>query len=79
VFAVILTSGFWLLALPFYPRTCATCGREATEPSKLASALALPRMPTLRIDKLPLSGRILIALFFLLALFWLASVVRVAR
>jgi hypothetical protein len=25
-FAVLLTAGFWLLAIPFYPKRCITCG-----------------------------------------------------
>lgn len=28
-FAVIITGGLWLLALPFYPKRCAICGLEA--------------------------------------------------
>jgi hypothetical protein len=27
-FAVILTGGFWLLALPFYPKRCSVCGGD---------------------------------------------------
>lgn len=27
-FAVALTAGFWLLALPFYPQRCIICGEE---------------------------------------------------
>jgi hypothetical protein len=30
-FAVLLTAGFWLLALPFYPKRCITCGLRKTE------------------------------------------------
>ena len=30
-FAVLLTAGFWLLALPFYPKRCITCGLTKTE------------------------------------------------
>jgi len=28
-FAVIVTCGFWLLALPFYPRRCISCGNDS--------------------------------------------------
>lgn len=27
-FAVVLTGGLWLLALPFYPKRCIVCGSE---------------------------------------------------
>jgi len=27
-FAVILTAGFWLLAIPFYPIRCTQCGTQ---------------------------------------------------
>ncbi|VAX34551.1 hypothetical protein MNBD_NITROSPIRAE03-1231 [hydrothermal vent metagenome] len=27
LFAVLLTGGFWLLALPFYPKRCIVCGQ----------------------------------------------------
>jgi len=30
-FAVLLTAGFWLLALPFYPKRCITCGLGKSE------------------------------------------------
>jgi len=29
IFAVLLTSGFWLLAIPFYPKRCIVCGQSA--------------------------------------------------
>jgi hypothetical protein len=29
LFAVIITCGFWLLALPFYPKRCNICGGDA--------------------------------------------------
>jgi len=28
-FAVIVTCGFWLIALPFYPLRCMTCGNDS--------------------------------------------------
>lgn len=30
-FAVFLTAGFWLLALPFYPKRCITCGLRKSD------------------------------------------------
>jgi hypothetical protein len=30
-FALLLTAGFWLLALPFYPKRCIACGLSKTE------------------------------------------------
>jgi hypothetical protein len=28
LFAAIITAGLWLLAIPFYPLRCATCGER---------------------------------------------------
>jgi predicted amidophosphoribosyltransferase len=28
VFAVLLTGGFWLIAIPFYPKRCILCGND---------------------------------------------------
>lgn len=39
-FAVILTGGLWLLALPFYPKRCVTCGSpEKSSPATARLAL----------------------------------------
>lgn len=27
-FAVLITAGFWLLAIPFYPKRCVVCGSD---------------------------------------------------
>ncbi len=43
-FAVILTSGFWLLAIPFYPKRCIVCGHgdEPSSISKVSNSSYLP-------------------------------------
>ena len=28
LFAVLVTGGFWLLAIPFYPKRCVVCGSQ---------------------------------------------------
>jgi len=33
-FAVVLTGGFWLLALPFYPMRCIICGYSRIDQKK---------------------------------------------
>ncbi len=38
IFMILLTGGFGLLALPFYPKRCITCGSEMEESGKEASA-----------------------------------------
>lgn len=43
-FIVIVTSGFWLLAIPFYPKRCIVCGHgnEPSSISKLSNYSYLP-------------------------------------
>ena len=36
-FAVFVTLGFWLLALPFYPKRCVVCGTQASGVTQQAS------------------------------------------
>jgi hypothetical protein len=31
LFAVLLTAGFWLIAIPFYPKRCITCGLKKSD------------------------------------------------
>jgi hypothetical protein len=31
-FAVVLTAGFWLLAIPLYPKRCIICGTTPPDP-----------------------------------------------
>jgi hypothetical protein len=45
LFAVLLTAGLWLLALPFYPKRCITCG--------LAKSDSVPWYRTWRVVVLP--------------------------
>jgi|GEM_PF-6618762 hypothetical protein len=33
LFAIILTLGWWLLAIPFYPKRCSICGQTPGLPS----------------------------------------------
>lgn len=43
-FIVIITSGFWLLAIPFYPKRCIVCGHgnEPSSISKVSNSSYLP-------------------------------------
>jgi TonB family protein len=45
-FAVALTAGFWLLALPFYPKRCITCGLRKSD--------SVPWYETWRVVALPI-------------------------
>lgn len=40
-FAVILTGGLWLLAIPFYPKRCIVCGDAVKQASRLPKALMI--------------------------------------
>ena len=44
LFAVLVTAGFWLFALPFYPRRCTVCKLTTTEahPEKASDPMAVP-------------------------------------
>lgn len=54
-FAVVLTAGLWLLAIPFYPKRCITCG--------LTKSASVPWYQTWRVFVFPLVAIVLIALF----------------
>lgn len=53
-FAVLLTAGFWLLALPFYPKRCIACGLSKSE--------AVPRHQTWRRPAAMLAAGLLVAI-----------------
>lgn len=42
-FAVLLTGGFWILAIPFYPTRCISCGsaRGGAEPTEISGSRIL--------------------------------------
>jgi hypothetical protein len=46
-FAVLLTAGFWLFALPFYPQRCSICGNDAMQTQ---TAPPPPEKPQPRFD-----------------------------
>ncbi|MFZ0319644.1 MAG: hypothetical protein WAL56_11005 [Candidatus Sulfotelmatobacter sp.] len=51
-FAVLITGGLWLLAIPFYPKRCITCGLGKTE--------AVPWHQTWRLAAVLLAGAVMI-------------------
>jgi hypothetical protein len=53
-FAVLLTAGFWLLALPFYPKRCIACGLSKSE--------SVPWHQTWRRPAVMLAGGLLVAI-----------------
>lgn len=55
-FAVLLTAGFWLLAIPFYPKRCITCGLGKSE--------SLPWYQTWRLGAVILPAGVLLAVLF---------------
>jgi hypothetical protein len=56
-FAVLLTAGLWLLAIPFYPKRCITCGLGKSE--------SVPWYQTWRLGSAILAGGVLAAVLFL--------------
>jgi hypothetical protein len=56
-FAVLLTAGIWLLALPFYPKRCIICGLGKSE--------SVPWYQTWRLGSVILAGGVLVAIPFL--------------
>jgi hypothetical protein len=56
-FAVLLTAGLWLLAIPFYPKRCVTCGLGKSE--------SVPWHQTWRLGMVILAGGMLLAILFL--------------
>jgi hypothetical protein len=56
-FAVLLTAGLWLFAIPFYPKRCITCGLSKSE--------SVPWYQTWRLGSAILAGGVLAAILFL--------------
>jgi hypothetical protein len=56
-FAVLLTAGLWLLAIPFYPKRCITCGLGKSE--------SVPWYQTWRLGSAILAGGVLAVILFL--------------
>jgi hypothetical protein len=55
-FAVLLTAGLWLLAIPFYPKRCITCGLGKSE--------SVPWHQTWRLAAVLLVGGVLVTILF---------------
>ena len=61
-FMVVLTCGFWLLAIPFYPSRCINCGISQSEAFGMELAPALRRAGHLQMSNAPISP-VLVAVF----------------
>jgi hypothetical protein len=48
-FAVLITGGFWLLALPFYPKRCNICGGDSSQ-AEVPSPQMILSSPVPRLD-----------------------------
>jgi hypothetical protein len=70
-FMVILTAGFWLLTIPFYPKRCTTCG--CTEGGAARASLALAAGPPSRERQLLTAYGIIGAFVLVVLLIWLAN------
>lgn len=70
-FMVILTAGFWLLAIPFYPKRCTTCG--CTEGGAARASLAMAAGPPGRQRQLLTAYGIIGTFVVVVFCIWLAN------
>jgi hypothetical protein len=70
-FMVILTAGFWLLTIPFYPKRCTTCG--CTEGGAARASLALADGSPRRERQLLTAYGVIGAFVLVVLLIWLAK------
>lgn len=70
-FMVILTAGFWLLVIPFYPKRCTTCG--CTEGGAARASLALAAGPPSRERQLMTAYGTIGVFVLVVLLIWLAN------
>jgi hypothetical protein len=70
-FMVLLTAGFWLLAIPFYPKRCTTCGCTAGGAAR--ASLALESGPPSRERQLLTAYGIIGLLGIVVLCIWLAD------
>jgi len=85
-FAAVLTLGFWILIIPFYPKRCISCGYELFEDEPLKEQFLQTYKPVdLKISEpikiipsMPYKNWLMIVFIFIIAFFFILGLLMIS-